>query len=381
MRTVTQLTIAVAGTGNMGTGHLGTIASIADYRLVAVCDADAARAEAAATPRGVPWFSDLGELLRHEVPDVLVVATPPGQHFEMAAQALAAGCHVYCEKPLTPTCGQGYDLARLAADAGRIIQVGFQNRLQPAYQRAHELVASGAIGAIYRADLYSTNWFRSRAYYTEAPWRGTWAGSAGGVLMSQSIHQLDEFIWIAGMPSRLTAAAWHSGHDMEVEDDVMAMLEFPGGGRGMLVTSTIDHVGTDRMMFQGDEGTLVIEGNSIRIGRTETGRNRLNDTGPPFAGTKVDWEEVELPVVSDSLVALCHLDLLDAIRRQRSPLNHAAEASRAIEVCNAVYLSAITGRPVDLPIDRQAYDALYADLVAGRAGLAASPGAQIVVAV
>src|SRR5438067_2378559 len=79
------------------------------------------------------------------------------------------------------------------------------------------------------------------------PWRGTWKECGGGVLLMQAVHQLDSFLWIAGTPSRVTARAWRSRADVQVEDDVYAVLEFPDGAHGMLSASTLDPAGLNRL--------------------------------------------------------------------------------------------------------------------------------------
>ena len=134
-----------------------------------------------------------------------MVATPAGTHGQLARDALDAGMHVYCEKPIAPTADEGYALARHAHEAQRTLQVGFQFRFHKGYAAAREAVAD--LGELARVNLTATNWFRAQAYFDASPWRATWAMAGGGVLMNQAIHQVDAMIATAGMPSHVQAAS------------------------------------------------------------------------------------------------------------------------------------------------------------------------------
>ena len=124
--------------------------------------------------------------------DAVVIATPAGTHGRLTRDALDAGMHVYCEKPIAPTADEGYALARHAREAKRTLQVGFQFRFHTGYAAAREAVAD--LGELARVNLTATNWFRAQAYFDASPWRATWSMAGGGVLMNQAVHQLDALI-------------------------------------------------------------------------------------------------------------------------------------------------------------------------------------------
>jgi predicted dehydrogenase len=344
-----------------------------EYRLVGVADSDGERAKTVAAGFGVAAFTSLDEVIAAGGVDAVVLAVPPFLHGPLTCQALAAGLHVYCEKPMTPTAAEGRAMAAAAASWGRVVQVGLQYRFLPAYVRAKQLIDEGAIGEVRRVSVTATTWFRPAHYFTARPWRSRWATVGGGVLMHQTCHQLDGLISLVGAPARVDADAWRALHDFEVEDSVAVLLEFSGGARGTLVASTAEPVGTNRTEIHGDRGSLVIEGFGLRRAwfagpAADVAAAQTDD----LATVPVTWTDV----VSDGGQAMefaaildCHRDFLAAIAGEvAAPRNHPLEATRAVETINACYLSALWRGPLPVPVDDADYAAALADLCAGRAG-------------
>lgn len=365
------LRVGVVGVAGIGLAHLFAAKTLDNYVLAGVCDVDEARAEKAAADFDAPVFTDAEELFRSGTLDVAVVATPPSFHLPMVRSALHAGLHVYCEKPPAPTAADCAIIARHAAEAERVVQIGFQYRFRAPYRRAKELVDEGAVGRAFRANLTATNWFRPRAYFDTAPWRGAWRTAGGGVLLSQAVHQLDAFLWIAGMPSRIIARARRRLHDIEVEDEVSALLEFPDGASGLLLASTADPVGTDRLEVHGEAGAIVVgDGVCRRATWGDTLETAWAETENPFDAPEISWEEEARSEGSPTkiefdAICACHRDLIDAIRGGEAPMNNPEEAAKAVAVANAVYLSAVRGEPVDLPVPPETYLETFEGLTSG----------------
>ena len=229
----------------------------------------------------------------------MILATPPSTHVALVRDALAAGLHVYCEKPFVADAGDGYALGEQAHAAGLVVQVGFQYRFQPSYARVHSMIEAGAVGPIFRSALVATNLVRPQDYFEAAGWRKEWRHAGGGVLMNQAIHQLDAMLWFTGLPARVTARASRARHDIDVEDDVMALLEFPNGGRGTIVASTVDPVGSDRIEIHGEQCSLMMDEHELRVGRFDGPAQQLSDESTNhFDRVPVAWEAVEVPPVS-----------------------------------------------------------------------------------
>jgi predicted dehydrogenase len=369
-----SLRVGVAGVAGMGMFHVLTLGSYDDTELTALCDVWPKALDSAgnAAP-DAKRFTDFAEMCAADVIDVVAIATPNAFHLEAVRTALEAGLHVYCEKPLGVTVGECRDLAALAREKGRCVQIGFQHRFQHGYASAKRIVASGEIGRLNRADMRATAWFRPNAYFAKRKWRASWEQAGGGVLMMQAIHQLDSFLWIAGTPTRVTARAWRARGDVQVEDDVYAVLEFADGGRGMLCASTLDPAGMNRLEFTGDTGVLHVDPDHlVRASWEEPTSLMLAERTNLFEAPEVTWKDVEPsgdPMTYDDSVKATQRDLIDAIRDGREPTIGPEEATRSVEVANAIYLSALTGEPVDLPLATERYDEAFAKMCAGELAL------------
>jgi len=219
----------------------------------------------------------------------------------------------------------------------------------------------------------ATNWFRPQGYFEAAPWRKEWQRAGGGVLMNQAIHQLDALLWFTGLPARVMARAARARHDIEVEDDVMALLEYPGGAWATLVASTVDPVGFDRIELHGENCSLMMEGHELRIGSFDGPAQHLSDESTNhFDRVPVTWEDVSVPPVSPGgfdYVVEAHRDFARAIAERKAPRIGPEEGTRAVEVANAVYLSAVRGAAVELPLAAGEYAAVYGELCSGAAAL------------
>jgi predicted dehydrogenase len=366
---VDPVRVAVVGVAGMGRAHYFAASSMPEYELVAICDVVDKVREKAAARLEVPGFADAAELYASGLVDAVILATPPSTHVALVRDALAAGLHVYCEKPFVADAADGYALGELARAAGLVVQVGFQYRFQPSYAQVRSLIDAGKVGPIFRSALVATNWFRPQDYFEAAGWRKEWRHAGGGVLMNQAIHQLDAMLWFTGLPKRVTARASRARHDIEVEDDVMALLEFPNGGRGIIVASTVDPVGSDRIELHGEQRSLMMDEHELRVGTFDGPAQRLSDESTNhFDRVPVAWEDVAVPPVSPGgydYMMDAHRDFVAAIAQGEPPRITPEEGTRAIEVANAVYLSATLGEPVELPLAPGAYAPVYQRLSAG----------------
>ena len=225
--------IGLIGCGDVSVVHFEAIKDIEGLELVGVADTDPdARARATAAT-GVPGFASTQELLDAVSPDAVHVTTPHDQHIEPSLTALAAGVHVLQEKPLAHTLDEGRRLVDALAAApadGPKVGICFQNRYNLASQKLRELLDSGQLGAV-RGAWASVVWTRSADYYRAKPWRGTWDGSGGGLLINQAIHTLDLVQWLVGGVERTDGhvATRKYGEVIEVEDTAELLLHHGDG--------------------------------------------------------------------------------------------------------------------------------------------------------
>lgn len=131
-----DLRVIVIGCGNMGSSHARAYARTAGFTLAGLVDRDTVRARKLADELGgPPVFAEVAEAYARANPDVVCICTYPDTHHALVMQALAAGKHVFVEKPLAPTVEQAEEIARAAAAAGRKVVVGYILRHHPAWQR------------------------------------------------------------------------------------------------------------------------------------------------------------------------------------------------------------------------------------------------------
>ncbi|AXK46792.1 Gfo/Idh/MocA family protein [Brachybacterium saurashtrense] len=225
--------IGVIGCGDVSVVHFEAIRDIEGLELVGVADTDPQALARAVEATGVPGFASTQELIDGVGPVAVHVTTPHDAHIDPSLTALAAGVHVLQEKPLAHTLEEGRRLVDALAAAptdGPKVGICFQNRYNLASQRLHQMLRSGELGAV-RGAWASVVWTRTAEYYRAKPWRGTWAGSGGGLLINQAIHTLDLVQWLLGGVERTDGhvATRKYGDVIEVEDTAELLLHHPGG--------------------------------------------------------------------------------------------------------------------------------------------------------
>lgn len=331
--------------------------------LVGVSDVNAERGLPRAEQLGCPFFADYHTMLAQTRPDVAVIMAPHPFHAQMAIDCLRAGCHVLVEKPIAVQVAEADAMIQTAEQAGRLLAVCFQQRLRPEVRAAHKLIAEGRLGAIQHVAM-SVTWMRPAIYYRLAPWRGTWTGEGGGLLMNQAPHNLDLLCHLAGMPSRVFARTRTTLHRIETEDTVQAMLEWPNGAMGSLHASTAEVGPPERLEIVGTGGYLRIGQGALELQQPALDvQQYLVESSEPYSAPPLHPAPVELDPGAGDHVAV-YRNLHEAILHG-APLNaDGGEGRMSLELANAMIYSSYTGHAVDLPLDRQKYAALLAELQA-----------------
>lgn len=352
--------LGVIGIGNMGSAHCLRIAQgqTPEIELVAVADRNAARRDWAkeSLPESVAVFEEGDDLIDNDVCDAVLIATPHYQHPTLAMRAFGKGLHVLSEKPAGVYTGQVREMNEAADKSGLVFALMYNQRTNSVYRKMHEMVQSGELGEISRVNWIITDWFRTQFYYDSGAWRATWAGEGGGVLLNQCPHNLDLLQWIAGMPSRVTAFC-HEGkwHDIEVEDDVTAYLEYPNGATGVFITTTGDAPGTNRFEVSCDLGKLVSEHGKLMLYRNEVGTREYRETAREnYSKPEYKVSEVQTDGQNPQHVGVLNAFAANILRGE--PLIAAGqEGIRGLTLSNAMHLSGWLGRTVDLPLDEDLF--------------------------
>lgn len=352
----------VIGIGNIGTAHAACLAAgkIEGATLSAVCDIDPSRRAFAEKTWGVPAFADLAELLASGAADAVEIAVPHPLHADMAMAALQSGMHVLVEKPVDITVSKARALNEVAARSGRVFGIMFNQRTNPLFAKAREIVQGGALGRLKRTVWIITNWYRTQHYYDSGSWRATWSGEGGGVLLNQAPHNLDLWQWICGMPQEVTAFCDVAKyHRIEVEDDVTIFTRYADGAVGTFITSTGEYPGTNRLEITGDRGKLVLENGVLKRWQLAVPERTFcfsaTENTPDAA---VTYEEIR-PDRPETAHAGILQNFTDAVLHGTPLLAPGTDGIHELTLSNAAYLSQWTGnRPVSLPFDTALFDRL-----------------------
>ncbi len=373
-----KVKLGVIGLGNMGSGHTQNILAgkTPEITLAAVADRrEARRAWAQDNLPGVPLFTEGSQLIRSGLCDAVLIATPHYQHPTLAQEAFSQGLHVMCEKPAGVYTKAVREMNAAADQSGKVFAMMFNQRTNCLYRKMRQMVQEGQLGQLKRVNWIITDWYRSQIYYDSGDWRATWSGEGGGVLLNQCPHQLDLLQWICGLPQRVQAFC-HEGkwHDIEVEDDVTAYLEFPGGATGVFVTTTGDAPGTNRFEVTGTLGKLVCEDGALRFWRlAQDERDFCRTSQEGFQ--KPDCQEV--PIETDGENPQ-HVGVLNAfaanILRGEPLVADGREGIGGLTLSNAMHLSSWLQKPVDIPFDEELF---LQELDRRRAGSRKKEGAAI----
>ena len=355
-----KVKIGIIGIGNMGTSHAKTITEgkVPELELVAVADRQEGRRQWCKEhlPETIQIFEEGSDLIASGVCDAVLVAVPHYQHPELSMEALQHNLHVLCEKPAGVYTKQVREMNEAAAKSDRVFAMMFNQRTNCVYRKMHEMVVGGELGEIRRVNWIITDWYRTQSYYDSGSWRATWDGEGGGVLLNQCPHNLDLIQWICGMPVKVQAFC-HEGkwHDIEVEDDVTAYLEYPNGATGVFITTTGDAPGTNRFEITGDLGKLVCENDKLTFYKLKQGiKEHCATCKGGFDKPECETIEVETDGLNEQ-----HAGIMKAFAANilhGTPLVAGGEEGiNGLMLSNAMHLSSWLGHAVTLPIDEDEF--------------------------
>jgi predicted dehydrogenase len=335
-----------------------------------MCDNDNGALEAARSkyPDGIQFFSDYRKMFASGACDAVIVATPHYFHVELSVAALRAGLHVICEKPIGVFTKNVHELLDTAAKSGRVFTMMFNQRTHPIYRRIHDMVQGGELGGIKRIVWIITDWYRTQYYYDSGGWRGTWDGEGGGVLMNQCPHNIDLWQWMFGMPERLWAhCEYGKWHDIQVEDDVTVFMKYKSGATGVLITSTGESPGTNRLEISGDFGKILFEGrgNTFTYWKnaepvSKDSRESKNGFKKP-AFEKMDITLTEKETAHQGIVQ----NFVNAIQNGEPLLSPGAEGLYSLQLINGFLLSSHKNEMLSLPVDEDEFLKFLNEKIAG----------------
>ncbi len=356
----------IIGLGSMGTGHAKYLSAGEDKNavLAAVCDNDPAKLEKATAAFGVPGFADYTEMYASGLIDAVLIATPHYSHSKMTIDGFAAGLHVLTEKPAGVYTRQVQEMNDAAARSDKKFGIMFLMRLYPAFAKLKQLLSEGQLGDIKRVSWVVTDWYRPQAYHNSSPWRGTWDGEGGGLLINQCPHDLDLWQWFFGMPEKVHAKiSFGKYYDIDVEDEVTAFLTHPGF-TGTFIASTGETPGTNRLEIAGDLGKLVLTNNAeLEFYRNVVSEREYNRTNKVSIAKPECWK-CEVPIPGENLghKAITR-NFSEAILFDTPLFVPGEEGMKSLQISNAMHLSAWTDSEITLPVDGDLYYSLLQERI------------------
>ena len=356
-----KIRLGIIGVGNMGSSHAKKVnrGDVPDFVLAAVADVDPVKLEWAQEnlDESVARFDTAEAMLDSGLIDACIVATPHYDHPKYVIECINRGIHVMSEKPAGVYTKQVREMMAVADQHPEVVfGMMFNQRTNHIYRKLKEIIDSGVYGNIRRTNWLITNWYRPQAYYDSGAWRATWSGEGGGVLMNQCPHQLDLWQWMCGMPVKVHAHM-HYGkwHDIEVEDDVTAYVEYANGATGVFITTTGDACGTNRLEVQLDKAKIIAEGEKLEVTEFAVSEPEFSRTNTsPFGHPETTVVDVETDGENPQ-----HVGVLKAwggaILRGEPLVADGREGIFGLTLSNAMHLSSWTGTTVELPFDEEKY--------------------------
>lgn len=253
------LNFGIIGCGQIAQRHAEHI--INNGKLIAVCDNIKIKAEALASKYKATFYTDILNLLKNEREiDVVVVCSPNGLHAAHTIQALKAGFHVLCEKPMAIKVQDCADMIKESEKASKRLFITKQNRYNPPVAAVKDAIDKGILGKIYSVQL-SCFWNRNPDYYQNS-WKGT-QNMDGGTLYTQFSHFIDLLYWMIGDVKKAFALTENFAHKdlIDFEDTGAVAIQFYNGAIG-----TINY--TVNSYNKNMEGSLTIfaEKGTVKIG-------------------------------------------------------------------------------------------------------------------
>lgn len=368
--------IGIVGAGRIFEQHAIACSSLAGRaRLLAIADIDEARAQKAASQYSIPFSgADYRSLLDRDDIDVITVCTPPVLHERVVVDALEAGKYVICEKPLAHTLESADRIIAVERKHPGKLSTVFQFRYLPEVQRTLWLRDHGRLGTLLFGRFHRFAKFEAPARPAKdgkpakpakkrSPWWGEWQIAGGGVVMTQLIHEIDLIQYIFGRATEVTATMETLREAIESEDTCAATIRFESGA------------------MVSCQGTMTAQRSSH--GFDVIGQHASVHFPWAIESLDANWRDESLHAVLEAhplaeLPAAKHAGgsaqtpylshVVGAVLEARPLPIGTDEARASLEICTAIYASALGGRPVKLPIDRgnERYSGLTTAVYDGR---------------
>ena len=352
--------VGIIGCGGIANGkHMPSLHALPNVRMVAFCDIIVERAEKAAKEFGTPdakVYTDYKELLKDESIEVVHVLTPNREHADITVDALYAGKHVMCEKPMAKSAADAQRMYDAAVATGKKLTIGYQHRQKPQAQYAKELIGTGALGEIYYANCLATrrrgtpNW----GVFLDAEAQG------GGPIIDIATHSLDLTLYLMdNYEPQMVVGKTHKKLEhpeagniwgdngvstTPLEEAACALIVMKNGATIMLETSwalnTAEPIAEGSCVLCGSKAGLSIKNGKLQVNKVELNRQVVTDVDTSAGGVAFYSGAKASPQLTEAK------NWIDAVVNDTEPVVLPKQALVVSQILEAIYVSSETGKPV-----------------------------------
>jgi len=340
------------GVGLIAPFHAKSLQASEKTELIGVADTNAERLAKFTGEYGCAGYASLDEMLANPKVQVVNVLTPNHLHYDAVMLCIKAGKHVLIEKPPAMSLKEVDAMDAAAKAAGLKIGVVLQCRVRKPIQAIKSAITTGRFGKILHADTYM-KWFRAEEYYFSDPWRSS-RRSGAGVTIQHALHYIDLLQYLNGPVKKVYARMNNLAHPkVDLEDTLLAMVDYENGAQGIVEASTALWPGTDiRVEINGENGTAIMTGEKMHTWKFRDERpedEEIRQLGSASVGTAAsgpaDFGFIDHMVLIE--------DMVDAIRTNREPVVPLSSARLTLEWALSMYKSAKEQSTVILPLTNE----------------------------
>lgn len=363
-----QIRTVVIGFGGMGSQYAGMLhdKAVEGMCLQGICCRNAAgQQEIRARFPEAAIYKNVEDTFAHAADfDAVVIVTPHTSHVEIGKQAFACGKHVLCDKPAGISTKEAREFLAAKREHTAFAMM-FNTRMEPAFLKAKELLEQEALGKVTRVLWVCNNWFRSPAYHHSSPWRSSWNGERGGLLINQCQHYLDIWQWLFGMPDEIDADIdFGKYNDFAVDDSVdlrflydkdSAACRYPGL-RGSFQSASGENPGVNRLEIWGSGGMLTVTDEKVlTLDKNLTDTRIFNLENTEIYGQPAHEKQVLVQAPEGKQYLKIFQKFSDHIRKGTPLAASGEDGLNSLILANGAYLSAWTGQKIRLPMDDELY--------------------------
>jgi predicted dehydrogenase len=340
-----MLKFGIIGCGRISKKHIDALKEIENSKLIAVSDIDLVRAKEKGEYAKVPFYGSYDEMMQNEDIDVVSILTPSGLHAKHSIEIVKKyKKHIVCEKPMALKIEDADEMIKTCDEHGVKLFIVKQNRYNIPVQKLRKSLENGKFGKLILGTV-RVRWARDNNYYSKDSWRGTWEFD-GGVIANQASHHIDLLEWMMGDPVSVMAMNGTYLSDIEVDDTCVALVKFHNGALGIIEATTAarpkDLEGS--LSIMGEKGAVVIGGFAVNKMETWNFVDKSDEESD-----KILSEFSEIP---SNVYGFGHKkfleNVIECINFGKKALVDGIEGRKSLELINAIYESAETGKEIFL---------------------------------